>query len=197
LPPAHAREFVQLVQLAPLGGNPVTVAKQPVFAVDPFVMRQPDEHARQHRLPSFLLACGVSGFKRCLVGRGERLDQIEHTVPQAGLDAARALVIGRVLGGELGDDRLAARVDAQQCLRLRRPDAPAATGKRGDEVERLVLQLQRVACGQRGNPLRCRAATAKRVLQRALPRAESFPQRPLGDHGAAPTPNCPPPSWPL
>src|SRR6266542_5882722 len=67
LPAAHARELVELVQLTPLRGYPVAVAKQPEFAVDGFVMREPDQYARQDRFPPLLLAGCVSGLQRGLI----------------------------------------------------------------------------------------------------------------------------------
>ena len=40
LPAAHAREFVELVEFAPLRGNPVAVAEQPELAVEALVVRR-------------------------------------------------------------------------------------------------------------------------------------------------------------
>ena len=148
MPAAGAGEFVQLVDFPPLRGYPVPVAKQPELAVESLVVGKPQQNPGQDRLPLLVFASAVPALDRRFVRRDERLDQVEHRMPEPCLDAARALIIRRVLLGQIADDGLEPRIDAQQRLGLRRADRAAAAGKRGDEVERLVLQLQRVGGGQ-------------------------------------------------
>jgi hypothetical protein len=80
-------------------------------------VREPYQDFRQHRFPPPLLA-GIAGLQHRVIGRGKRFHQVEHPVPQACFHAAGTLVIGRVLRGELTDDRFESRVDAHQRLGL-------------------------------------------------------------------------------
>ena len=143
-------------------------------------MGEPQQNPRQDGFPLLVLATVVAAFDRSLVSGNEGFDQIEHRVPQPRFDAARTLVIDRVLVGQLGDDGLEARIDPKQRLGLRRPDSAASTGERGDEVERFVLQLQRVGGGQAGDPARCRGGVAQRIRQRPSPDRETLSDAALG-----------------
>ena len=92
----------------------------------PLVVDEPDEHPRQQRAPALLFGARVADPQRRLVRRRERLDEIEHRVPQARLDVGALLVVRRVLLRELRDDRLEPRVDLEQRLDLARADDRAA-----------------------------------------------------------------------
>jgi hypothetical protein len=105
-------------------------------------------------------------------------------MPQPRLDAARALIIDRVLLGQIADDRLESRIDRQQRLGLRRTDRAATAGKRGDEVERLVLQLQRVGGGQGRDPARRRGRIAQWIGQRPSPDRDPLADAAFGQLGS-------------
>ena len=117
----------------------MAVTKQPELAVDGLIMRKPDQYARQDRFPAFLLPRRVSCLQHRLIRGGERLDQIEHAVPEPRFNVARALIVGGVLRGQLAYDRLASGVDAKQRVHLRGPDPAPPSGERRDQVEHLAL----------------------------------------------------------
>src|SRR5207237_7381600 len=144
LPTAHPREFVELVQFAPLRGYPVPIPEQAELAVEALVVREPDQDFWEYRSPPPLLA-GIAGLQRRVIRGAKRLDQIEHAMPEACFDATGTLIVGGVLRGELTDDRFESRVDAHQRLGLRWCDRPVSAGNRRDELERLALQLHRLS----------------------------------------------------
>ena len=169
LPAAHARELVELVELAPLRGDPAAVAEEPVLAVEAAVVREPHDHPRQDRAPALVVGARIARLQRDLVRRRERLHEVEHRVPQPRLDARALLVELRVLLRQLRDDRFDARVDAQQRLHLPRTGLLARAREAGHEFQRLLLHVRRLVGRQLADPARRVVRAGQRIGERPEP----------------------------
>src|SRR5262249_39846337 len=101
-------------------------------------MRETDEHPRQHGTPALVVGARVSGLEPQLICGSERLDEVEHRMPEARLNARALLVIRRVLLRQLRNDRLEARVDLEQRLDLSGPDFATPAGKLSYKIQRLL-----------------------------------------------------------
>ena len=171
-----------LVEVAPLRGNPVAVAEQPELAVEPAVMREPHERPRQDRAPAPIFRVRESRLcSAALYAAMKRLHEIEHRVPQPRLDGRALLVIGRVLPRQVADDRLEPRIELQQRLELRRGDVAPAAGKVRQQLERLRAALRaRRRIGQPRDETAHLRGIAQRILQVPQPFEDGIDHRGIG-----------------
>ena len=115
-------------------------------------MRKPHQRPRQNHAPALVFGVRKAGLQRGVVGGDERLDEVEHRVPQPRLDRRALLVVDRVLARQIVDDRLEPRIELQQRLELRGGSLASAAGKIGEQFERLALDFEDVARGQARDP---------------------------------------------
>ena len=133
-------------------------------------MREPHQHPRQDRAPALVVGARIAGLQRRVVRDDERLDEVEHRVPQPRLDGRALLVVLRVLVREpasTGSSRASMRSSASTCPG---PTSLRAAGEARDELERFLLDRQRIgrSAATRSSATRC-VALAQRVVERPDP----------------------------